>query len=105
MASTSLFFFGEPVTDEKAVARHLTPDAKALLGELREVFAAAGEWTAPAMHAALQSFAEARSLGLGKVAQPLRVAVTGGTISPPIDATLAVLGRERVLQRLARALA
>jgi len=39
------------------------------------------------------------------VAQPLRVAVTGGTISPPIDATLAVLGRERVLQRLARALA
>jgi len=105
MASTSLFFFGEPVMDEKAVARHLTPDAKALLGELREVFAAAGEWTAPAMHAALQSFAEARSLGLGKVAQPLRVAVTGGTISPPIDATLAVLGRERVLQRLARALA
>ena len=105
MASTSLFFFGEPVMDEKAVARHLTPDAKVLLGELREVFAAAGEWTAPAMHAALQSFAEARSLGLGKVAQPLRVAVTGGTISPPIDATLAVLGRERVLQRLARALA
>jgi glutamyl-tRNA synthetase len=105
MASTSLFFFGEPVMDEKAVAKHITPDAKALLGELREVFAAAGEWTAPAMHAALQSFAEARSLGLGKVAQPLRVAVTGGTISPPIDATLAVLGRERVLQRLGRALA
>jgi glutamyl-tRNA synthetase len=105
MASSSLFFFGEPVMDEKAVAKHLTPEARALLGELRESFIAAGEWTAPALHAALQSFAEARTLGLGKVAQPLRVAVTGGTVSPPIDATLALLGRERVLQRLGRALA
>jgi glutamyl-tRNA synthetase len=56
------------------------------------------------LHVALQAFAEARGLGLGKVAQPLRVAVTGGTISPPIDATLALLGRERVLARLERAL-
>ena len=105
MAATSLYFFGEPVMDEKAVAKHLTPDARALLGELRGAFAAVGEWTAPALHAALQGFAEARSLGLGKVAQPLRVAVTGGTVSPPIDATLALVGRARVLQRLERALA
>jgi len=104
MAASSLFFFREPVMDEKAVAKHLTPEAKALLGELRAAFAAVGEWAAPALHAALQAFAEARSLGLGKVAQPLRVAITGGTVSPPIDATLAVLGRERVLQRLDRAL-
>ena len=105
MAATSLYFFGEPVMDEKAVAKHLTPDARALLGELRGAFAAVGEWTAPALHAALQGFAEARSLGLGKVAQPLRVAVTGGTVSPPIDATLALVGRVRVLLRLERALA
>ncbi|MFO1505119.1 MAG: glutamate--tRNA ligase [Steroidobacteraceae bacterium] len=105
MAASSLFFFGEPVMDEKAVAKHLTPEAKSLLAELRGAFAAVAEWKAPALHAALQSFAEARSLGLGKVAQPLRVAVTGGTVSPPIDATLAVLGRERVLARLDRALA
>jgi glutamyl-tRNA synthetase len=104
MAASSLFFFREPVMDEKAVAKHLSPEAKALLAELRAAFAAVSEWTAPALHAALQAFAEARSLGLGKVAQPLRVAVTGGTVSPPIDATLAVLGRERVLQRLDRAL-
>jgi len=104
MAASSLFFFREPVMDEKAVAKHLTPEAKAVLGELRAAFAAVGEWTAPALHGALQAFAEARGLGLGKVAQPLRVAITGGTVSPPIDATLAVLGRERVLQRLDRAL-
>jgi glutamyl-tRNA synthetase len=104
MAASSLFFFREPVMDEKAVAKHLTPDAKALLGELATTFAGVAEWTAPALHALLQSFAESRALGLGKVAQPLRVAVTGGTISPPIDATLALLGRERVLERLGRAL-
>jgi glutamyl-tRNA synthetase len=104
MAASSLFFFSEPVMDEKAAAKHLTPEAKALLAELRAVFAVTGEWRAPALQAALQVFAEARSLGLGKVAQPLRVAVTGGTVSPPIDATLAVLGREKVLARLDRAL-
>jgi glutamyl-tRNA synthetase len=100
MASSSLFFFGEPVVDEKAVAKHLTAEAKALLGELRTALAATPEWSAPALHTLLQEFAAARSLGLGKVAQPLRVAVTGGTISPPIDATLALLGRQRVLARI-----
>jgi glutamyl-tRNA synthetase len=105
MAASSLFFFREPVMDEKAVAKHLGADAKSLLVELRGAFAAAGEWTAPALHGLLQAFAEGRQLGLGKVAQPLRVAVTGGTVSPPIDATLALLGRERVLARVDRALA
>jgi glutamyl-tRNA synthetase len=100
MAQGSLFFFREPVMDEKAVAKHLTPEAKALLADLREVFAAVGEWSAPVLHAAVQAFAEGRELGLGKVAQPLRVALTGGTVSPPIDATLALLGREKVLVRM-----
>ncbi|MBK6674816.1 MAG: glutamate--tRNA ligase [Proteobacteria bacterium] len=101
MASASLFFFRDPVMDEKAVAKHLTPEAKVVLGELRDAFAGAGEWSAAALHGLLQSFAEARGLGLGKVAQPLRVALTGGTVSPPIDGTLAVLGREKVLARIA----
>jgi glutamyl-tRNA synthetase len=100
MAQGSLFFFREPVMDERAVAKHLTPEARALLGELRAMLATVTEWTAPALHAAIQAFAEARTLGLGKVAQPLRVALTGGTISPPIDATLALLGREKVLARV-----
>jgi glutamyl-tRNA synthetase len=103
MAASSLFFFHEPVMDEKAVAKHLTPEAKALLGELRAAMGGVAEWSAPALHTLLQEFAAARSVGLGKVAQPLRVAVTGGTVSPPIDATLAVLGRERVMARVAAA--
>jgi glutamyl-tRNA synthetase len=104
MAQGSLFFFREPVMDEKAVAKHLTPEGRALLGELGGVLGALGEWSAPVLHGAVQAFAEGRQLGLGKVAQPLRVALTGGTVSPPIDATLALLGREIVLARLERAL-
>ena len=104
MAQGSLFFFREPLMDEKAVAKHLTPEARALLAAIRETFAGVEEWAAPVLHAALQAFAEARALGLGKVAQPLRVALTGGTVSPPIDATLALLGRATVLARLDSAL-
>jgi glutamyl-tRNA synthetase len=105
MAISSLMFFREPVVDQNAAAKHLTPEAKAVLGELAGELEAAGEWGASALHALLQEFAGRRSLGLGKVAQPLRVAVTGGTVSPPIDVTLALLGREKVLRRLRAALA
>jgi glutamyl-tRNA synthetase len=82
------------------VAKHLTVDARSLLADLRAELAGLADWTAAAAHTLLTEFAAARSLGLGKVAQPLRVALTGGTISPPIDATVALLGRERVLARL-----
>ena len=100
MASSSLFFFQDPVFDEKAVAKHLTPEALALLAELRGELAGLADWTASAVHVLLNDFVGKRSLGLGKVAQPLRVALCGGTVSPPIDATVAVLGRDRVLARL-----
>jgi glutamyl-tRNA synthetase len=100
MASGALFFFRDPVMDEKAVAKHLTPEARALLGELRAELAQLPDWSAAALHAFLNAFAGNRSLGLGKVAQPLRVVLCGGTVSPPIDATVALLGRDRVLARL-----
>jgi glutamyl-tRNA synthetase len=71
-----------------------------LLQEFTIELKTASTWTAPALHEALKVFAEKRQLGLGKIAQPLRVAVTGSTISPPIDMTLEMLGRDRVLSRL-----
>jgi glutamyl-tRNA synthetase len=105
MAENSRFFFGDEVNyDAKAVEKHLGPDAKALLGELRLRFAGIEKWEAPAVHAVLEGFAKEKSLALGKVAQPLRVAVSGGTVSPPIDATLALLGQARTLARLDRAI-
>ncbi|MCX7036947.1 MAG: glutamate--tRNA ligase [Proteobacteria bacterium] len=102
MATASLFFFREPVADEKAHAKHLTPETRTLLAALRDDLAALADWNTPAIHELLNAFATARGLGLGKVAQPLRVALSGGTVSPPIDATATLLGRETVLARLQR---
>jgi glutamyl-tRNA synthetase len=105
MAENSRFFFGDTVAiDPKAAEKHLTAEAKGLLGELRGQFEALHPWAAPTIHVVLESLAQEKALGLGKIAQPLRVAVCGGTVSPPIDATLALLGRERTLARLARVL-
>jgi glutamyl-tRNA synthetase len=104
MAVNSRYFFGESVTlDEKASAKHLTEEARGLLSALRGRLEALGEWSALSVHAALEAIATERSVSLGKVAQPLRVAVTGGTVSPPIDQTLALLGKARTLGRLAAA--
>jgi len=105
MAENSRFFFVDAVTlDAKAADKHLTADARGVLGELRARLAALTDWQAPAIHGVLESLAQEKALGLGKIAQPLRVAVSGGTVSPPIDATLALLGRTTTLARLDRVL-
>jgi glutamyl-tRNA synthetase len=66
--------------------------------------AALSDWQAEPIHDVVKQVGEALELKLGKVAQPIRVAMTGNTISPPIDATLALIGKERVLARLQKAL-
>ena len=106
MAEKSAFFFAElQGYNEKDAAKHFTPDSLALLGELRAQLEALPEWTAPALHAAVNGFAESKGLGLGKIAQPIRVAVCGMAVSPPIDQTLFLVGRDRTLARLAAAVA
>jgi glutamyl-tRNA synthetase len=105
MAQNSRFFFGDQVMlDAKAVEKHLTPDARAVLTELAAQLAPLPQWSAASIHAVLEALAKEKNLGLGKVAQPLRVAVTGGTVSPPIDLTLELLGQARSLARLGAAL-
>jgi len=86
------------------IAKHLSDEGRGVLTALRATLEGVTDWTAAPLNAALNAFATDRSIGLGKVAQPLRVAVTGNTISPPIDLTLELLGRERSLARLDRAL-
>jgi glutamyl-tRNA synthetase len=105
MAQNSRFFFTETVElDPKAVAKHLTAAALPVLHKVRDRLAALTEWSAAAVHAALNDLATELQTGLGKVAQPVRVAVAGSAVSPPIDATLALLGRERTLARIDAAL-
>jgi glutamyl-tRNA synthetase len=105
MATASRFFFEAPAGyEEKAARKHLSPEAKPLLEQARSAFESLEAWTAPAIHERIEAIAAQSGAGLGKVAQPLRVAVSGGGVSPPIDLTLAILGREQTLARLARAI-
>ena len=71
-------------------------------GDLREVLAGVSTWTAAELESAVNRYCEQKQLGLGKVAQPIRVAVSGGTVSPPIFESLEFLGRERTLSRMDR---
>ena len=96
---------GELAYDEKAVKKWLLKDDGAgleVLGALSELLAAA-EWSGEVLDGVVREYAERHELALGKVAQPLRVALTGTTISPQISDTLLLVGRERTLSRIARA--
>ena len=106
MAANSLYFYQDfAAYDDQAAAKHLTADAAGPLAVLRERLADLGTWSAPAIHMAVVDAAETLGVKLGKLAQPVRVAVCGTAVSPPIDVTLELLGRERSLARLERAIA
>ncbi len=90
--------------DVTAVAKHLTEAAVAPLTAMRDGLAGMGEWTPTAVHDVLASTAEKLGLGMGKVAQPLRVAMTGTQVSPSIDQTIYLTGRNAALERIDAAL-
>jgi len=95
-----LFLDEAPVDEgswEKAMVKG--PDAAGLLDDAIAAFATV-EWTAEALHAGLLALGEARGLKLGKAQAPVRVAVTGRTVGPPLFESLVVMGRDRTLERL-----
>jgi glutamyl-tRNA synthetase len=105
MAENSLFFFRDVASyDEKAAKKNLTPAAVPLLQAVRSSMAGLAAWHAPQLHEIIEAVAAEHGAGLGKVAQPIRVAVSGGSVSPPIDWTLEILGRDTTLNRLDRAI-
>lgn len=75
-----------------------------VLREIRGVLEGVDDWTAHNLETAVKSWGDQRQLGLGKVAQPIRVAISGSTISPPIFESLEFLGRQRTLRRIQRCL-
>ena len=84
---------------DAGAAKLLSPQARSLLAATLPVLEAT-DWSGPALEEAARSFAEAKGLKLGDVAQPLRAALTGKAVSPPLFAMLALLGREESLLRL-----
>ena len=93
-------FLGDVVHDEAAVAKHLATDAGRAALDAAAAALDGCTWDEGALEAALRAAAEGLGVGFGKLAQPVRVAVTGTTVSPPLFGTLVLIGRERTLARL-----
>ncbi len=103
-AELGKFFFEAPTTyDDKAVKKNLAKndgEGLRLLGEFRDVLANT-EWNAAALQAAVEKFTADKQLkNMGSIAQPLRVALTGTAVSPPIDQTLELIGQQETLARI-----
>ncbi|HVT31409.1 MAG TPA: glutamate--tRNA ligase [Rhodanobacteraceae bacterium] len=92
--------------DDAAVAKHLkTPKARIALEAAHAQLAALSDWSVENVHAAIEAAAESIGEGMGKVAQPLRVALTGTQVSPSIDHTTFLAGRDEALRRIEAAIA
>jgi glutamyl-tRNA synthetase len=104
VASIGYFFRDFDEFDPKAARKNLKIAAIEPLSLLRDRLAELEPWAAPDIHAAVHQVTEALQVGMGKVGQPLRVAVTGGSFSPPIDQTVEFIGREKTLKRISQAI-
>ncbi len=105
MVEQSRYFFEEVVQyDEKAARKYLKPAILSGLLAVQEKTVTLHDWSKEALHRMIVEVAKSLDLKLGQLAQPLRVAVTGTTISPSMDVTLECIGRARVLARLNRAI-
>jgi glutamyl-tRNA synthetase len=91
--------------DDAAVAKHFKAEARGPLQEARDRIAGLPAWTPEAIAEALKATAEAQGIGMGKVAQPMRVAITGTQVSPDIGWTVYLCGRDEALARIDAALA
>jgi glutamyl-tRNA synthetase len=105
MAEKMRGYFSHGITlDAAAAEKHLNSDGKAALQKAHDALQPLDAWTASSIDAALKALAESTGIKLGSIAQPLRVAVTGGTQSPGIGETLELLGRQEALERISVAL-
>ncbi|ROH88817.1 glutamate--tRNA ligase [Stagnimonas aquatica] len=106
MAEKSKFFYAEVGSyNEKDAAKHLSAKAAPVLNALIDGLTGLAHWQPADIHGVVHAVAEKLGLKLGDVAQPIRVAVSGAAVSPPIDQTLFLLGRTATLARLAAAAA
>ncbi|RAO77796.1 glutamate--tRNA ligase [Dyella jiangningensis] len=106
MAERAKIWYGPIVEwDEKAVAKHLKNDSAVAVLEAAKGLLADVEWKPEPIHGVIEQVAAKLELGMGKIAQPLRVAMTGTQVSPSIDHTIYLAGREVALKRIDDAIA
>jgi len=105
MADKSEYFFSEfEDYDVNAAQKHLRPVARDMLADVRSRLSVVEPWSAELIHAQVMATVEEYDAKLGKLAQPLRVAVSGTAATPPIDETLLLVGKARTVDRIDRAL-
>ena len=100
LADSAMFYVRpRPIPVDDKAHKHLTPEARKLLAELAGELAKV-DWQVQALEAAVRSFAEARGVKLGQIAQPLRAALTGSSVSPGIFEVMVVLGPGEAIGRI-----
>lgn len=105
LCQMSLYFYSDAIVyDEDAVKKHLRPVVLEPLTALFERFKALDAWHSDVIQECINEVCVQFDINMGKIAQPLRVAVTGAGMSPSIDATLMLLGKKRTLSRIEVAL-
>lgn len=105
MADNIKFFYQDVNEyDEKAAKKNLNDKSLPLLEEMLQRLSAQEGWEEEKLHDEIKACAEANELGMGKVAQPIRVAISGNTVSPSLGITLFLLGRERTLGAIEKAI-
>jgi glutamyl-tRNA synthetase len=104
MATKSRFFYEDFDAYQEDALKHLKPEVVNFMQALQHRLAILGNWTDENLHQVVEDVAKEFELKLGKVAQPLRVAVSGSTISPPINITLRLLGKSCTLERIDKVL-
>ena len=105
MAADSVYFYQDfDDYEPKAAKKNFKTGVTEVLQRLKDEFATVTEWDGEQLHQIVLATAESMDLKLGKVAQPLRVAVSGKAATPAIDKTLSLLGREKTLDRIDRAI-
>ncbi len=105
MKTGALPFLLDGITmDEKAKAKHLTPDVAPLLSELTARLRSVDPFTHTEIETVFNALVAEKGIKLGKLAQPVRVALTGGTVSPGIFAVIEVMGKEKTVKRIEAAI-
>jgi glutamyl-tRNA synthetase len=98
--SARYLFARRPLSYDKKATKLLNDETRTTLGQLAQAFEALDDWTVETLEQVVREFAEEKELKLGKIAQPLRAALTGCTVSPGIFDVLFVLGKEESLARI-----
>jgi len=106
IADTIDYFYADDIEfEEKSKSKFLTPAIKPALSDITERLSDLSEFNTEEIHKVFDQVMEERELKLGKIAQPIRVSLTGGTVSPGIFEVMDILGKDEVLKRLNKAIA